>query len=101
MQLLANKYVAIVRVYGKGLIDDMSSFGVKSILRRDIVVLDHWFAENLDICEYLTLRQDSCMSHNHIDSKAVDEALRVRESMIIDKCTSGHTFVYKPNSGSV
>ena len=54
-QLLVNKYnLAIVRVYdnaghGKGLIDAMSSFGVKSILRGDIVALDNWFANNLDI----------------------------------------------------
>ena len=45
-QSSANKYIAIVRVYGaaghgKGLIDDMSSFVVKSILRRDIVALYH------------------------------------------------------------
>ena len=43
MQNLANKYnVTIVRIFGaaghgKGLIDAMSSFGVKAILRRDIV----------------------------------------------------------------
>ena len=79
----------------------MSSFGEKSILCRDIVVLDHWFANSLDICEYLTLRGDRCMSYNHIDSKVVDEARRVRESMVIDKCISGHIFVYKLNSSSV
>ena len=46
MQLLANTYNAvIIRIYGaaghgKGLIDVMSSFGVKAILRRDIVAFD-------------------------------------------------------------
>ena len=79
----------------------MSSFGVKSILRRDIVALDHWFANSLDICEYLTLRGDSRMSYNRIDSKVVHEARPVRESMVINKCMSGHIFVYKPNSNSV
>ena len=106
-QLLVNKYnLAIVRVYdnaghGKGLIDAMSSFGVKSILRGDIVALDNWFANNLDICEYLTLTGDTRMSYNHIYVKVLDEVLRVSESMVVDKCISGHIFVYKPNSSSI
>ena len=43
LQQIANKYnVTILRIYGaaghgKGLIDAMSSFGVKGILRRDII----------------------------------------------------------------
>ena len=41
------------------------------------------------------------MSYNHIDSKEVDEARCACESMVIDKCMSGHIFVYKPNSSSV
>ena len=63
MQWLANKYnVVIVRVYGaaghgKDLIDAMSNFAIKSIdVGRDIIALDHWFANSLDISEYLTLR---------------------------------------------
>ena len=104
LQSLANKHnVAIVCVYsaaghGKGLIDAMSSFGVKSVLRRDIVALDHWFANSLDICDYFTLRGEFHMSYNHIDSKVVDEARRVRESMFIDKYVSGRIFMYKLNS---
>ena len=59
------------------------------------------FANSLDICEYLTLRGDSHISYNHLDIKVVHEARRVRESMVIDKCMSGHEFVYKPNSNSI
>ena len=33
-----------------------SLLNLKSILRRYIVALDHWFANGLDICEYLTLK---------------------------------------------
>ena len=46
MMNISNKYnVRIIRIYGaaghgKGLIDAMSSFGVKAILRRDIVSHD-------------------------------------------------------------
>ena len=59
MQNLANKYnVTIVRIfaaagYGKGLIDAMSSFGVKAILRRDIVTKDDWFSNTQEIIEHL------------------------------------------------
>ena len=56
---LSNKYnVRVIRIYGaaghgKGLIDALSSFGVKAILRRDIVSHDCWLESNNDICEYL------------------------------------------------
>ena len=49
MMNLSNKYnVRIVCIYraaghGKRLLDAMSSFGVKAILRRDIVSHDCWF----------------------------------------------------------
>ena len=54
-------YFILLFVIWKGLIDAMSVFGVKSILLRDIVALGHWFANSLDICEYLTPRGDSHM----------------------------------------
>ena len=56
---LSNKYnVRVIHIYraaghGKGLIDAVSSFGVKAILRRDIVSHDCWLESNNDICEYL------------------------------------------------
>ena len=66
---LADKYnVRIIRLYGaaghgKGLIDAMSAFGVKSILRRDIIGLDVWFADSQEMCDYLDLRKDPRMSY--------------------------------------
>ena len=56
-----------MRIYGaaghrKGIIDVMSSFGVRSILKRDIIGLDVWFGDSHDICEYLHMRKDSRMS---------------------------------------
>ena len=57
MQALSNDYnVKITRIYGaaghgKGLIDVMSSFGVKSILRRDVIGLDQWFADSKEMCQ--------------------------------------------------
>ena len=58
-QQLANKYNSIIiRVYGaaghgRGLIDAMSSFGVKGILRRSIIGKDIFFADSNEIKEYL------------------------------------------------
>ena len=78
-QSLANDYnVRIVRIYGaaghgKGLIDAMSCFGVKSILRRDIVGLNVWFANSKEICEYLDFRRDSRMSYSVINQAEVDK----------------------------
>ena len=37
----------------------MSSFGVKGILRRDIIGNDEWFSNSAEICDYLNLRGDS------------------------------------------
>ena len=56
-----------IRIYGaaghwKGMIDVMSSFGVKSILKRDIIGLDVWLGDSRDIFEYLDMRKDSRMS---------------------------------------
>ena len=42
--------------HGKSLIDAMSSFGVKSTLRRDVVGLDQWFADSKEMCQYLRFR---------------------------------------------
>ena len=58
-QDLANKSnVRIVRLYGaaghgKGLIDAMSSFVVKSILRKDIVTGDLWYKNSEEMCKHL------------------------------------------------
>ena len=68
MQNLSYTYnLRIIRIFGatghgKGLIGAMSNFGPKSILRRDIVAFDLWFADSKEICSYLTDRTDERMS---------------------------------------
>ena len=79
MMNLSNKYnVRIIRIYGaaghgKGLIDAMSIFGVKAILRRDIVSHDCLFESSNDICEYLLSRWENSMSYANLDPKSIDE----------------------------
>ena len=51
--------IALVRVYGgaghgKGLVDSMSAFGVKNILRGAIYGEDEWWDNSLQMTEYLS-----------------------------------------------
>ena len=89
---LADKYnVRIIRLYGaaghgKGLIDAMSSFRVKSILTRDIVGLDVWFGNIKEMCDYLDLRKDPRMSYSVI-SQADDHTVFMKEFLCdCDNC---------------
>ena len=54
--------------HGKGVIGAMSSFGEKSILKRDI-----WFSDSQEICEYWDIskdpRIDGCMVKHLFDCK--------------------------------
>ena len=49
----------------------MLSFGVKSILCRDVVGLDQWFADSKEMCQYLWFRNDKTMVYWNIDAKVV------------------------------
>ena len=106
-QNLANKYnVRIIRIYGaaghgKGLIDAMSSFGVKSILRRDIVSHDVWFSNSVEICEYLKFRGDKRMYYSTVDPVTVDKNRQDRQEHVIDHCMINHLFDYKPHCNEV
>ena len=99
---LAKKYnVRIIRIYGaavhgKGVIDAMSGFGVKSILKRDIIGLDVWFGDSRDICEYLDMRKDPRMSYSVIDQAAVHRKRMEKKARKIDGCIVKHLFDYKP-----
>ena len=59
IQELANeKNITIIRIYGaaghgKGIIDAMSSFGVKAILRQTIIGTDSWFKDSEEMVEFL------------------------------------------------
>ena len=107
MHQLADKYnCTIIRIYGaaghgKGLIDAMSSFGVKAILRRDIISLDKWFANSAEIVDYLSLRGDDRMTYVHIDEKSVDSVWQERKGEPLPGCQKCHLFVYEPGTSNV
>ena len=104
---LAKKYHGrIIQIYGaagygKGVIDVMSSFGVKSILKRDITGLDVWFGDNRYICEYLDRRKDPCMSYSFIYQAAVDRKRMEKKARKIDGCIENHLFDYKPGESEI
>ena len=107
MHQLADKYnCTIIRIYGaaghgKGLIDAMSSFGVKAILRRDIISLDKWFANSAEIVDYLSLRGDDRMKYVHIDEKYVDSVRQQRKGKPLPGYQKCHLFVYEPGTSNV
>lgn len=59
--------------HGKGLIDAMSSFCAKAVLRQDIVTKYISFQSRSEICDYLECRCDSRMSYFNLDAKIVNE----------------------------
>ena len=110
LQKLANEFnLRIIRTYGaaghgKGTIDAMSSFGVKNVLRRDIVTQDIFFDTSEEIVDYLHIR-NSQFYYASIDPR---QLARKRhdynedgESIEIKGCMKQHLFVYKPNSTEV
>ena len=92
-QNLADKYnVQVICLYGvaghgKGLIDAISSFGVKSILRKDIVTGDRWCKNSEEMCLHLRKVQperthaDKSVIYQHIDTVKI-EAKRMKRPQL-------------------
>ena len=103
LQKLSKEFnLRIIRTYGaaghgKGAIDGMSSFGVKNVLRKDIVTHDIFFNKSEDIIDYLTIKC-SQFNYKHLPS---DEIVKSRaaqnDSMIIQDCMKQHLLVFMPN----
>ena len=74
--------------HGKGLVDSMSSFGVKNILRRGIVGNDDWWKNS----------EDPRMLYCHIPACESNETRKKMPELILDQCTKMHLFVYTPGS---
>ena len=93
----------IARIYGaaghgKGLIDAMSSFGVKSIIRKDIVTHDVWFDSAEDIADYLKRRNNGRMEYTVINRETVNQKRRnIREGLRITGCMRMHLILFSPN----
>ena len=79
--------------HGKGLIDAMSRFGAKSILRKDIVTGDVGYKNSEEMCLHLRkvqhehTRVDKTMIYQHIDPVKID-AIRMidHNHLSLDAC---------------
>ena len=110
---MANEYnVCIIRLYGaaghgKGLIDATSSFGVKSILRKDIVANDLWYRNSEEMCLHLREVQperthtDRSRIYQHIDPVKIDAKRMKMPQLPIPGCMKQHLFDYKPGREEV
>ena len=74
----------------------MSSFGVKYILRKDIVDQHVRFEDSAEICEYLDLRKDSHMSYSVVNQTEVDNKRMQKIARKIQGCMIKHLFDYRP-----
>ena len=110
LQKLANEFnVRIIRTYGaaghgKGTIDEMPSFGVKNVLKRDIVTHDIFFDTSEEIVDYLHIKNPQ-FYYAHIDPEYLSRKRRDYvehvEPIEIAGCMKQHMFVYTPNSKEI
>ena len=65
----------------------MSSFGVESILRRDVIAFDKWFQNSEEICSYLTQRYDVRMLYSLVDVESVHSSRQCKGAIAINGWT--------------
>ena len=110
LQNLSNEFnLRIIRTYGcaghgKGIIDVMSSFGVKNVLRRDIVTQDVFFdtsevmVDHLHIKNpqfyYATIEPQLLAQKRHALNETIDP-------IEIPGCMKKHLMVFTPNTKEV
>ena len=83
--------------HGKGAIDGVSSFGVKNVLRKDIVTHNVLFNKSEDVVDYLEIKCPH-FSYTHLPSDdAVKSRIKNNESMIIKDCMKQHLMAFKKN----
>ena len=100
---LASEFnLRIIRTYGaaghgKGAIDGKSSFGVKNVLRKDIVTHNVFFNKSEKVVDYLEIKC-SCFSYTHLPSDdVVKSRIENNESMIIKDCMKQNLMAFTKN----
>ena len=101
LQQLADEFgLRIIRTYGavshgKGAIDGMSIFGVKNILRKDIVPRDLFFNCSEAITDYLSKRNPQFCYTNVLAKSVTATRYEERKSLVIPNCMKQHLLVFK------
>ena len=86
--------------HGKGLVDAMSSFGVKAPIRRAVLTEDFSYRNAKDIFDYLTLLLTNIINKHYIllDGDEIQDVKNsVSGSYKIKKCRSLHMISYFPD----
>ena len=73
-------------------IDAMSRFGVKSILRRDIVTDNCWFWNSSEIYEYLSSQCESWKSYVNLGANKIDKKQSNKKGFKIKWCMTQNIF---------
>ena len=102
LQRLTKEFnLRIIRTFGvaghrKGTIDEMSSFGVKNILKKDIVTNNIFFNKSKEVVHYFSRK---CLQFNyeHIPSEdVVKSRIMQKDFIIIRNCMKQHLMVFTP-----
>ena len=80
--------------HGKGLIESTSSFGVKYILRKNVIALDKWFENSREKCSYLTQQYDDQMLYSLVDAESVNFSRHFKDGITINASMMECLFVY-------
>ena len=102
LQRLAKEFnLRIIRTFGaaghgKRAIDGMSSFGVKNILRKEIVTNNIFFNKSEEVIDYLSHKCPQ-FNYEHIPSEdVVKSRIMQKDSIIIRNCMKQHLMVFTP-----
>ena len=92
----------IIRTYGaaghgKGAIDGMSSFGVKNILRKDIVTHDIFFNMSEDVVDYLIIKCPQ-FNYKHLAREDIVKSRAMQnKTMTVPDCMKKHLMIFTAN----
>ena len=98
---LASEFnLRIIRTYGaaghgKGAIDGMSSFGVKNVLRKDIVNHNVFFNKSEEVVDYLEIKCPHFSYTHLLSDDVVKSRIKNNESMIIKDCMKQHLMAFQ------
>ena len=104
-QIIAIQYGRVVIIYygvaghGKGLVDAMSSFGVKGPMRRAVYIEGFKYSSAADICNRMEseFRNDDNKLYYVIEEDNLCERRKLKKSLPIEGCVGLHMIAFHPD----
>ena len=88
--------------HGKGLVDAMSSFGVKAPLRKAVITNDFTYSSALDIYNYLiSIFQNDNWKHHYYLEKDTINLKTIKNPLKIRGCQNIHIICFNPDNSFV